>query len=340
MLFMCEAGGVFMNKEKQTRLDDRSGEFRRRIIRILLNEMQVDRIKKQGEYQDTEPTGSYQIEEYLNIPYMNRSEVALGMDIYKPVVPETEELPVIVTLYGGGLVGGNRKSSRRYARELASRGYLVFAIEYRLVPRASCAEQLDDVCAGMDLVGQKLVDFNVDFSRIFLTGSSAGGYLSLYVAAMKNSEKLQKAIGFSASRVVFRAVGLDCGMIYTCLNDPIGRILSEQFYGEKRDDPEFLQYMDPENPEILKNLPPIFLNTSRGDFLNNYTLMFHKALKDAGNPVKLVYYGEKEVGHAFVASDPSLPQSCDAITRMLNWFEEQADLQRKKAADAKKKDST
>ena len=326
-----------MKHEKQPCSRDCTGDLRRHLIRILLNEMQVAIMNKRMDQPDIEPTGSYQIEEYLNIPYMNRSEVALGMDIYKPVVPETEELPVIVTLYGGGLVTGNRKCSRPYARELASRGYLVFAIEYRLVPKANCAEQLDDVCAGMDLVGQKLVDFNVDFSRVFLTGSSAGGYLSLYVAAMKNSEKLQKAIGFPASRVVFRAVGLDCGMIYTCLNDPIGMILSEQFYGDKRDDPEFLQYMDPENSEILDNLPPIFLNTSRGDFLNNYTLMFHKVLKDAGKPVKLVYYGEQEAIHAFVANDPSLPQSRDAITRMLQWFEEQADMQRKQAAAAKKK---
>lgn len=59
-----------------------------------------------------EVSGSYEIEEILNIPYMNRHEVALGMDIYKPVMPETAEMPVIVTLYGGGLVQGDRKSSR------------------------------------------------------------------------------------------------------------------------------------------------------------------------------------------------------------------------------------
>ena len=194
---------------------------------------------------EPEPGRSYEIEEFLNIPYMNRSEVAPGMDIYKPVTDDNMELPVIITLYGSGLVGGDRKSSRRYARELASRGYLVFAIEYRLVPRANSAEQLDDVCSGMDLVGRKLVDFNVDFSRIFLTGSSAGCYLAVYVAAMSNSKKLQDAIGFKASRVTFKAVGLDCGMFYTQLKDPIGLILAEQFYGDKLNDPEFLRYMDP-----------------------------------------------------------------------------------------------
>ena len=323
-----------MNKPKAGCSEERKRELRKTVVRIALSELMMRMQTQQNNLimEDVKPSGSFEVEEILNIPYMNRSEVALAMDIYKPVVPETEELPVIVTLYGGALLEGNRKSSRAYARELASRGYLVFAIEYRLVPKANCAEQLDDVCAGMDLVGQKLVDFNVDFSRIFLTGSSAGAYLSIYVAAMKGSQKLQDAIGFKASRVVFKAVGVDCGMFYTNLADPIGLILAEQFYGNKINDEDFLQYMDPESPEIIENLPPLFLNTSHGDFLNNYTLMFHKALKEAGKPVKLVYYGEKSVKHAFVGSFPWLPQSQDAITRMLTWFEEQADLQRGKTS--------
>ena len=117
-------------------------------------------------------------------------------------------------------------------------------------------------------------------------------------------------------------------MFYTNRRDPIGLLLSEQFYGEKRDDADFLRYCDPENPEILNHLPPVFLDTSRGDFLNRYTLAFHRALKKAGKPTKLVYYGEKELRHAFVAAQPELEQSRDAIERMLAWFEQQADAAR------------
>ena len=82
--------------------------------------------------------------------------------------------------------------------------------------------------------------------------------------------------------------------------------------------------MDPENPEILYNLPPTFSVTSRGDFLNQYSLTYHKALKRAGRQTHLVYYGEKELGHSFVWLHPEFPQSLDAIDRMTAWFEEQA----------------
>ena len=115
---------------------------------------------------ESEYCKSYSVQEMLNRPYMNRDEVPLAMDIFKPEVTKGTELPVIVVIHGGGLVVGDRKISRRYAKALASRGYLVFSIEYRLAPRANSAEQLDAVCAGLDLVGRELVNFDLDFSRM------------------------------------------------------------------------------------------------------------------------------------------------------------------------------
>lgn len=303
------------------------GCLKRELVRILLERVQGASMMQSME---TEKTGEeddqlLEVEEMLNNPYMNRSEVPLAMDIFKPKVPEGQELPVIVIIHGGGLVTGDRKISRRFGKSLAGRGYLVFSIEYRLAPRANAAEQLDDICAGMDLVGRKIVDFDVDFTRMFLAAESAGAYLAVYVAAMKRSEKLQKAIGYEPTHMTFKAIGLISGMFYTNKPDPIGWLMAEQFYGDKRTDPEFLQYMDPENPEIINNLPPAFLITSRGDFLNNYTLMFHNALKKAHRTSHLIYYGEQELTHAFPVMKPYLEQSRDAIDRMTQWFEQQAE---------------
>lgn len=270
------------------------------------------------------------VEESLNFPYINRVGVPLAMDIFKPVGPEYDgkELPVVVSIHGGGLVTGDRKISLKMGREMASRGYLVFAIEYRLAPRATVSEQLDDVCAGMDYVGRKIVEYDVDPTRIFMTADSAGAFLAIYTAAMKKSKKLQDAIGYKPSRMTFKALGLSCGMFYTNRDDILGLVLSEQFYGDKFDDKKFLQYMNPEHPEIINNLPPVFLVTARGDFLNNYTIMFHRALKKAGKTARLLYYGESDLIHTFNFSRPYLPQSKDANDKMVKFFEEQASLAR------------
>lgn len=304
---------------------------RRLAVRIGLEAMQsiasmVNLVPKENE------EAPKNVEESLNNPYINRSGVPLAMDVFKPIGPEYDgkELPVIVSIHGGGLVTGDRKISLKFAREMASRGYLVFTIEYRLAPRATLCEQLDDICAGMDCVGRKIVDYDVDFTRIFLTADSAGAFLAIYTAAMKKSKKLQDAIGHKPSNMTFKAIGLSCGMFYTNQDDILGEILAGQFYGDKVDDKKFLQYMNPEHPEIIDNLPPTFLVTARGDFLNNYTLMFQKALKKAGKTSRMLYYGEEDLIHTFNFSRPNLPQSKDANDKMLAFFEKQADIAREK----------
>ena len=299
-------------------------ELTRAILELAQGEMyrhSVDKIKND----EQAPEG---VTEELDIAYINRDGVPLAMDIIRPDVDDNVELPVIVTIHGGGLVFGDRRITRSFNRILAKAGYLTFSIEYRLTPRANVCEQLDDVCAGMDFVGKLLLRYNVDFSRVFLVAESAGAYLGTYVAAMKNSVNLQQAIGYKPTRMRFRALGFVSGMFYTQRNDPLGMLLSDQFYGQKQADEAFLRYMDPEHPEIVRNLPPVFFITSQGDFLNSYTIDYHDALSRAGKQTRLLYYSGKDLGHAFVTISPELEQSQDAIGKMLAWFEEQADKER------------
>ena len=323
-----------MDKEKEWTMSGQNaciipGCIRKELVRILIERMQGGKMHgmegPSPEPEKKSPKEIYEVEEMLNNPYMNRDEVPLAMDIFKPAVPDDTELPVIVIIHGGGLVLGDRTSSRKYGRALAGRGYLVFSIEYRLAPGVSACEQLDDVCAGMDCIGRKLVDFNVDFTRIFLTADSAGAYLAIYVAAMKNSERLQEAIGYEPTRMVFKALGLHSGMFYTDRCDPIGWLLEDQYYGKRMADSNFKQYLDPENEEIVRNLPPVFLTTSRGDFLNRYTLMYHDALKKASRKSHMVYYGSNDLPHAFVSLQPNREESIEAIDKMVDWFELQAE---------------
>jgi len=329
MTITCERGNPFVSKEGIQR------KVKREVVRTVLERAQTIDVEKLGAPREEDIVHYENIEEILNIPYMNRDEVPLGMDIFKPTAAEGTELPVIVTIHGGGLALGDRKVSRPFGRLLASKGYLVFSIEYRLAPRANVCMELDDVCAGLDLVGQRLVDYDVDFNRIFIAAESAGAYLAAYVTAMKGSKKLQEAIGYEPSRVSFKAIGLMSGMLYTNKKDPTGWLLSEQIYGDKRADDKFLEYMNPEHPEIIKNLPPAFFVTSKGDVLNNYSILMNEALKKAGKPCHLLYYGSDDLLHAFTAMQTEHPKSIESIGKMLAWFEEQAKISANREKTAK-----
>ena len=87
------------------------------------------------------------------------------MDIFEPVTDEKKELPVIVNIHGSGLIDGNKRFSVGFCRQLAQRGYIVFSLEYRLIPDVRVYEQFDDVCAGMDCVGRKLAVFFVSWRK-------------------------------------------------------------------------------------------------------------------------------------------------------------------------------
>jgi acetyl esterase/lipase/acyl-coenzyme A synthetase/AMP-(fatty) acid ligase len=302
--------------------------IKRELVRAALERSQGFDMVNMTTPTDTEVIVYDDVEETLNIPYVNTEEVPLAMDIFKPKDTGDDELPVIVTIHGGGLTLGDRHISRPLGRLLAHKGYLVFSIEYRLAPRANVCQELGDVCSGMDFVGQNLINYNVDFTCMFLIAESAGAYLAAYVAAMRGSKKLQDAIGFKASRMQFKALGLNCGMFYTNRNDMCGWLLSEQIYGEKRADENFLQYMDPENPEILYNLPPTFFSTSKGDFMNNYTLMLNEAMRKAGKTSHLVYYPNEDLQHAFLTMQVTEPETLECIDKMLGWLEAQADKDR------------
>ena len=275
------------------------------------------------------------VEEVLNVPYMNREETPLAMDIFIKKGTEDKEVPTIVLIHGGGLYMGDRKISRPLGRWLAHNGYLVFSIEYRLLPKVDVTQQIDDVCAGLDTVGRNLVDYNVDYSRLYLISESAGAYLATYVTAMRGSKKLQKAIGREPTRFSFKAIGLVCGMFYS----DQGTAFTEQLYGIKTDDENFRKYMNPEDPEIINNLPPVYLLTSKGDFLNDSSFKMQEALKKAGKISHLSYYGKDDLVHAFSVLQIDNPNTRKLMNKMLKWFEEQSreDVARNKEREEEKK---
>lgn len=261
------------------------------------------------------------LKEFRDISYKNRSEKELKMDIFQPVVDKPTDLPVIINIHGGGLIDGNKNLSVGFCRQLAKRGYLVFSLEYRLIPAVRVYEQFDDVCAGMDCIGSKLVDFDVDFTRIYLVAESAGAYLATYVAAMKKSKALQEAIGYEPTRMVFNAMGLISGMFYTTRKDSLGRFLSRSIYGKDQRSLEMAKYTNPEHPEIIYNIPPCFLVTSKADMLERYTLDFAGELGNKGVEHFLRHMGsDSKLIHAFPVLRPDLPESERVINEIIDWF--------------------
>ena len=261
------------------------------------------------------------IKEQRDMPYKNRSGEELLMDIFEPEISEGTKLPVIINIHGGGLIFGNKNYNVGFCRLLAKRGYLVFSLEYRLIPEVRVYEQLDDVCAGMDCAGDKLRDFNGDADRIYIVAESAGAYLAIYAAAMKHSQVLQKVIGYEPARMDFKAMGLISGMFYTTRKDSPGRLMSRSIYGHDERSKAMSEFTDPENPEIIYNIPPCYLVTSKADMLERYIMDYANVLEDKGVEHYLLHMGDDpKLTHAFPVLQPELPESGQVIDAIVDWF--------------------
>jgi acetyl esterase/lipase len=109
------------------------------------------------------------------------------LDVYFP--PERGELkPLIVYVHGGGWRGGHTRQSGAFAdfpavlAELASRGYVVASIEYRLSLEAPFPAALDDVRTAIRFLKANGEKYGIDTSRTGIFGGSAGGQLTVLEA--------------------------------------------------------------------------------------------------------------------------------------------------------------
>ncbi len=259
--------------------------------------------------------------EYLDIPFQGAEGVPLEVDIFRPKGRGLRPLPVVVMIHGGGLVVGTRKMSRTFCENLAERGFLIFAPEYRRATETNVFEEIGDVSAAFSFVSERIVEYGGDPDRVIVISESAGTFLSVYAIAAMGSPALREAFGLPAASLHVRALACFSGLFYTARRDGVGLVYSRNLYGEKRKDPSFIRYMDPECPEVMEHLPPVFLAGSDADFLRDYTKRYAAALRRAGHPCMLIYYEDnKMLTHAFPALKPELPESRDVLDKLLEWI--------------------
>lgn len=285
--------------------------------------------KQRQEFQDSVPARDIEftfpsdVTEIRNVPYAEDSDPAHRMDIYRADAFAGKELPVILSIHGGGLILGCKEYNRYFCAQLSKLGYLVFSIEYRLVPDCLFFDQCEDVFAAMRCIKRKLPEYQGLKDQVYAVGDSGGAVLLTYCAAMQNSPKLAGTAGVHPASLRLKALGLISGMYYTTRFDKIGLFLPSYLYGRHYKRSAFAPYVNPEHQEIVTALPPCFLTTSAGDYLRNYTLDFEKALsKYQVSHYLLDFSNGKDLPHAFSVIDPFRKESEQLLTAMSGYFQQ------------------
>jgi len=103
------------------------------------------------------------------------------LDLYLPA--GAKDFPTLLWFHGGGLQAGSKADPMTVsiARWFAGQGVAVALPNYRLSPQAKYPSYLDDAAASVVWLHEHIAEHGGDPAQIFVSGHSAGGYLTAMV---------------------------------------------------------------------------------------------------------------------------------------------------------------
>lgn len=140
------------------------------------------------------------------IPYSEAALVyedepeTLYFDLYEPEGDTMARRPLVITIFGGAFVAGNRSwcDMVAFADSLSHYGYVVASIDYRLIGIIHINETnfirgayagAQDVSAAIRFFKGNADTYRIDTSQIFLLGNSAGTIAAMHALWMDDDER-------------------------------------------------------------------------------------------------------------------------------------------------------
>jgi acetyl esterase/lipase len=102
-----------------------------------------------------------------------------SLDIYYP--KNYKNFATIIWFHGGGLTGG----SKEIPNALLEKGFAIIGVGYRLSPKVKAPAYIEDAAAAIAWAFQHIENYGGRSDMIFLSGHSAGGYLTMMVGLDK-----------------------------------------------------------------------------------------------------------------------------------------------------------
>ena len=136
------------------------------------------------------------------------------LDIY---YPETDKgFATLVWFHGGGLEKGNKDLLDGFRRQ----GFAVVSVNYRLFPQCKCPDYIDDAAMAVAWTFENIEKYGGNKDQIYVSGHSAGGYLTLMVTLAKeymekygaDADNIAKAYPVSGQTVTHYTIRKERGL--------------------------------------------------------------------------------------------------------------------------------
>ncbi len=132
--------------------------------------------------QDLPVTAGYALEK--DLPYYTSTEneyqrERCRLDLYYPT--NIKSFPTVIWFHGGGLTAGNKS----IPKALREQKIAVVAVNYRLSPKVTAPTYIEDAAAAVAWTFKNISKRGGDEQKIFVSGHSAGGYLTSMIGLDK-----------------------------------------------------------------------------------------------------------------------------------------------------------
>lgn len=216
------------------------------------------------------------------------TETADNVDI-RVVRPKgnTEKLPVIIYVHGGGWILGGKESFDMLIRKLAvcTNSVVIFPA-YALSPEVHYPVALNQIYGVLEYVFENPEQFNIDENRIAIAGDSAGANMAAVTALKAKNENGPKIL-FECLFYPVTNADMDTKSYDLFKDGPwLTKKAMEWFWDayvpdKKLRDDAYISPLKAEE-EDLKGLPPTLIITAENDVLRDEGEAFARKLDTAG----------------------------------------------------------
>jgi len=141
------------------------------------------------DYKKIEAETAYIKQQWHDIAYMDGERHTL--DVYLPNEGQGP-FPVIVDIYGGGLIFGDKSSHKlEPALRLLDKGYAVVSVDYSLIHQKDFPFQIYEIKAALRFLCAHADEYQLDMNRVALMGESSGAHLAVMTGVTASVDALQ-----------------------------------------------------------------------------------------------------------------------------------------------------
>jgi acetyl esterase/lipase len=224
-----------------------------------------------------------------NITYITENNYDAKLDMYQARGQNTPQ-PTVIYIHGGGWTAGSKEASVLTLLPYFEMGWNVVNVEYRLARVSLAPAAVEDCLCALRWVIHNAKEYNIDTSRLVVTGNSAGGHLALTTGMIPASAGLDRQCpGPEELKVAAIVNWYGITDVADLLDGANMKIYAVTWLGSRENRREIAARVSPLT-YVRPGLPPVLSIQGDADPTVPYahSVRLHAALEKAGVPNKLV----------------------------------------------------